>query len=133
MPIAIGVADAISRRVPRVISPQAHACADFLIAGSFLVVAALCRKSPRVSLAAALCGGAGLGLAALTDYSGRSGKLISWQTHEKLDLGLAAMAGSMPKVLSFRENRERSLFAAGAVAITVLNRATDFPRRRAGE
>jgi hypothetical protein len=105
-----------------------------LIAGSFLLGAAFFwRRNRRAALAAALCGGAGFGVAALTDYSGWQGKPIDWRTHRKIDLGLAAMAGTIPGLMAFGRSPERSLFTAGAIAITALTNLTGFPGRGLGE
>ena len=135
MPITAEVAAAITRRIPPLVSRETHARADYLIAGSFLVGAAmLWRRNRTAALAAALCGGVGLGAAAMTDYSGRRGKPIPWRTHRKIDLGLAAMAGTVPSFMGFgRRSPERSLFTVGAIAITVLTNLTAFPPRASDE
>jgi len=130
MPITAELADAITRKIPPVVSRKTHARMDYLIAGSFLLGSAFFwRKNPRAAVAAALCGGAGLGVAALTDYSGWRSKPIDWRTHRKMDLGLAAMAGTIPGLMAFGRTPERSLFTAGAIAITVLTNLTGFPER----
>jgi hypothetical protein len=130
MPITVGLTDAITRRIPPLVSRKTHARADYLIAGSFLLGAAFFwRRNRRAALAAAVCGGAGLGVAALTDYSGRQGKPIAWRTHRKIDFGLAAMAGTIPGLMGFGRSREGSLFTAGAIAITALTNLTGFQGR----
>lgn len=130
MPITAELADAITRRIPPLVSRKTHARVDYLIAGSFLLGSVFFwRRNRRAALAAALCGGAGLGVAALTDYSGREGKPIAWRTHRKMDLGLAAMAGTIPGFMAFGRSPERSLFTAGAIAITALTNLTSFPDR----
>ncbi len=134
MPITAALADAVTSKIPPLVSRKMHARADYLIAGSFLFGAAFFwRRNRRAALAAVLCGGAGLGVAALTDYSGRRGKPIAWRTHRKIDLGLAAMAGTIPGLMAFGRSPERSLFTTGAIAITVLTNLTDFPSRGLGE
>jgi hypothetical protein len=134
MPITAALADAVTRKIPPLVSRKTHRRADYLIAGSFLLGSAFFwRRNRRAALAAALCGGAGLGAAVLTDYSGRQGKPIAWRNHRNIDLGLAAMAGTIPGLMAFGPGPERSLFTTGAIAITVLTNLTSFTNRGWGE
>jgi hypothetical protein len=46
------------------------------------------------------------------DYPGGVKKAISFHTHDEIDLGLAAMAATMPEFLAFKDDNEKKLFCA---------------------
>lgn len=114
--------------LPRMISPRSHAVIDVMIAMTFLATAGLYwRRNRRAATASLLCGGAQLGVTALTDYAGRDRKPIKFSTRRKLDLGVAAMTAAMPRLLNFEDEAERKFFVAQGLIVTVANELTRFP------
>jgi hypothetical protein len=127
MPILTGAVDQITRRFPKVVSPKAHAVVDYLTIGTFLVAGALFwRKNRRAAIGSLLCGGAELAVNLLTDYPGGHSRLISFPTHAKVDIGLAAVAATMPEFMDFAHEGERHFFSVQAGIITVAANLTDF-------
>ena len=113
--------------MPKAISPKAHAIADYFVVGSFLVAGALFwRKNKRAALSALICGGAELALNLLTDYPGGVRKVLHPHTHEKLNIGLAAMSAAMPEFMDFQDQPEKNFFLLQSGAVTVLTNLTDF-------
>jgi hypothetical protein len=131
MPVLNSVAGAVSSRMPKALSPKAHAIADYIVVGSLLVAGALFwRKNKRAALSALICGGAELALNLLTDYPGGVRKVIHPRTHEKIDLGLAAMTAAMPEFMEFDDDKERHFFLLQSGAVTVLANLTEFDGAR---
>ncbi len=127
MTMTSNLADTVTRQMSPVFPPDKHLLGDLVFGGVFLATAAfLWRGNRRAALAAGALGGAALGAAALTDYSGQGRKPVDLATHKKIDLGLAAVAAGLPRLLLLRR-RERRIFQAGALAITVLTNLTQFP------
>ena len=109
---------AVSKGMPKVISPTAHAIIDYGMAGSFLLAAGLlARKHRRAAFASLACGVAQLAIAAITDYPGGIKPLISFRTHERVDGGFASIVGAMPIAMNFKDDREATLFRAHGIAI----------------
>jgi hypothetical protein len=118
---------AAAGRLPKMITPKAHAAIDYLIAGSFLVAGTfLWQRHRRAAIASIACGVAGTVAAMITDYPGGVRPMISLATHEKLDGGLASMVGAMPLALRFSDDREATFFRAQALAIAVVAGLTAF-------
>jgi hypothetical protein len=116
MTVLPSVADAVTRRLPRILSPTGHAVADYVTIGIFAIAGSLFwRRNKRAALAAFLCGGAELALCLLTDYPGGTNKVFTFPAHGKMDVGLAAVTATMPELLSFREGRGFFLVQAGVL------------------
>jgi hypothetical protein len=99
--------------------------------GAFLVTGALYwRRHKRAALSAFICGGAELALSLITDYPGGVKKVISFPTHCKVDLGLAAMTATMPEFMGFKDDREKRFFLAQSAGITLATNLTDVSRSR---
>jgi hypothetical protein len=127
MPILTSAVDQITRRFPKVVSPKAHAVVDYITIGTFLVAGALFwRRNKRAAIGSLLCGGAELAVNLLTDYPGGNSRLISYATHAKADIGLAAVAATMPEFMGFGHEGERHFFTVQAGIITVAANLTDF-------
>jgi hypothetical protein len=125
---AIGVA---TKRMPKAITPKGHAVIDYITLGAFIVTGALYwRRHKRAALSAFICGGAELALSLLTDYPGGVKKVISFPTHCKVDIGLAAMTAAMPEVMGFKDDREKRFFLAQSAGITVATNLTDVSGTR---
>src|SRR5207245_9620182 len=102
MPILNSVAKAVAKPLPRIISPKAHAVADYMTVGSFFMAGAMFwSRSKRAALSALFCGGAELAVSLLTDYSGGGKRVISFPMHGKIDMGTAAHGPTMPEFIAF--------------------------------
>lgn len=131
MPMMNNVASAVTKRLPRVLSPKGHAIADYLTAGAFFIAAALFwRSNRRAALGSLVCGGADLALSLLTDYPGGVTDVISFPTHCKIDVGLAAMVAEMPRFMKFEDDREKKFFVLQGSGIIGAANLTDFDRQR---
>jgi hypothetical protein len=130
MPALNRLAKIMTKPLPRMVSPAAHAVVDYVSVGSFLMSAGFFwRRNKRAALAALICGGANLALNLLTNYPGGVKKVISFRTHREIDLGLAAMIATMPEFLAFREDSEKRFFLAQGVLITAATELTQFPEK----
>jgi hypothetical protein len=130
MPKLYAVADTITRRLPKVLSPEGHAIADYVTIGIFAVAGGLFWKTnKRAATAAWMCGGAELLLNLITDYPGGVVKLMSFPAHGKVDLGLAALAATMPELLSFREGKNLFLMQSGAITANTNLTRFSTPRK----
>jgi hypothetical protein len=121
------VAGAVSRRMPKAISPKGHAIVDYLAVAAFFISGAFFwRRNKRAAMSAFFCGGAELALNLLTDYPGGVRPALSLPTHAKVDLGLAALTATMPEFMDFEDDREKAFFLVQSGALTVLTNLTDF-------
>jgi hypothetical protein len=114
-------------RMPKVIKPQAHAVIDYMVAGTFFLVGALYwRRNKRAAVSSLICGGATAANSLLTDYPGGAWKVMSFQTHGKLDAGLAGMTAMMPQLMGFKDDSESKFFTMQSMAETAVTAMTDF-------
>ena len=132
--MAHAVADTVSSRLPKSVSPRTHALADYAVVGMFALAGGLFWKTNRkAAIAALLCGGASLAVNLATDYPGGVVKLLPFRKHEKIDRGLSALTATMPQLLGFRHGRWFFLTQAGAITVTgnlTQFRAADYPPAR---
>ena len=127
MAVLISAADALTRRLPKLISPKAHAAGDYLTAGIFLAASTLFwRNNKRAALGAVACGGLRLVSSALTDYDGDGSSLVSLQLHSRVDMGIAAMSAAIPELIGIKEPGPKRFFIGQAIFITALANLTDF-------
>ena len=121
-----GVAFAAGR-MPKIIKPHGHAVIDYLVAGAFFTTAALYwRRNKRAAVSSLICGGISAANNMLTDYPGGVWRVMSFQTHGKLDGGMVALTASMPRLLGFEEDAESKFFATQAMAETAVTAMTAF-------
>jgi hypothetical protein len=132
MPLTNSLAKVVAKPLPRMVSPKAHAVADYVTVGAFLMGAGFFwQRSKRAALGALICAGAELAVNLLTDYPGGIKKVISFRTHREIDLGLAAMTATMPEFLAFKDDSERKFFLAQGMLITAASELTQFPKKAA--
>jgi hypothetical protein len=118
---------AVTDRLPKVIKPGVHAVLDYVVAGAFITMGAFFWKSnKRASIAALACGGTALANSLLTDYPGGVKPMISFETHGKIDAGLAGITATMPTFLAFGDEDEAKYFRGAALVETVITGMTDF-------
>lgn len=130
MPMLNTVTRIISKPMPRMISPRGHAFFDYFTVGWFFASAARFWKfNKRAAVAALVCGGTGLAVDLLTDYPGGVKKVIHFGTRQEIDLGLAAMAATMPEFLAFKDEPEKKFFLAEGALITATSQLTEFPEK----
>jgi hypothetical protein len=123
------VAGTVTKRLPKVLSPKGHAILDYVTAGAFLIAAALFwRRNKRAAFAALVCGGADLALNISTGYPGGVFDFISFPTHCKIDVGLAAMVAQMPRFMRFEKDQQKMFFALEGGSIIAAANLTDFDR-----
>jgi len=130
VPILNSLAKVVTKPIPRMVSPKAHAVVDYITLGSLLVnVGFFWQRNKRAALAALICAGAELAIILLTDYPGGVKRVISFRTHGEIDLGLAAMTAMMPKFLAFENESEGKLFLVQGALITGATELTQFPEK----
>jgi len=113
--------------MPKVISPGTHAVLDYVTAGGFLVGAALFwGKNRRAAIASLACGIAELGTTMTTDFPGGVTPTMSFQTHGKIEGGLAATCSVLPTLLMFGDDPRAHFFRAMALNITTVAALTDW-------
>lgn len=116
-------------RMPKVIDPKTHAIIDYVIAGTFIAMGALFwRRNKRAALSSFICGGAAMANVCLTDYPGGRWKLLDFDTHGKIDAGLAGLTTTMPSAMFFRDEPESRFFLMQGIAETAVTALTDFSR-----
>jgi len=124
------VARLVAKPLPRMISPKAHAVIDYVTVATFLLGAGLFwNKNKRAAVAALVCGGAELAVSLLSDYPGGVAKIIDFRTHGEIDLGLGAMAATMPEFLAFSDEKEKKFFLAQGMLITAVSELTQLPEK----
>ena len=117
----------LMNRVPKVISPTAHAIVDYMVVGYYFVAAGACwGGNKRASIAALANGAAVLGVSMFTDYWGDGRKPISFETHGKIDVGQGLAATLAPLLLGFADKPSASLFWAQAINEVGVLAMTDF-------
>jgi hypothetical protein len=82
MPVLNSTADAITRKLPKVVSADMHLAADYLVTGALVAAGAwFWRRDRRTAVATWAAGGALLGLTLLTSYPGRRRKAVDFPIH----------------------------------------------------
>jgi len=118
---------ALTNRMPKVISPKAHAIIDYATAGSFLLTGALLwKRNRRAAIGSMVCGIMEAQTAMITDFPGGITPLISFETHGKIDAGFAGFVGTLPSLLAFGDEPEANFFRGQALAIAAVTGLTDF-------
>ena len=117
----------IGDRLPKVITPRAHAWIDYATAATFFLLAAVSWKSNRRAAWAALaCGTAEVTNVLITNFPGGVKPLISFETHGKVDATMAGAVSSLPHLLGFAHEPDATYFRAQGLAIATVTALTDF-------
>ncbi len=131
MPVISSAIKFVGKSLPKLISPEGHAIADYGTAALFLIGAGLFwKQSKRAAVACLICGAAETAVAALTDYPGGIKHVISFPLHRKIDFGLSSMAATMPEFLAFEEEKEKGFFRMQSAAIAGVTALTEFEPQR---
>src|SRR5581483_10985018 len=121
------VVKGLTKPAPKVISPNVHGVLDYVIAATFIVGGIfMMRRNKRAGISALACAAAETVTSLLTDYPAWIAELVTFPTHGKIDMGLAAMTATLPGFMDFEDEREKTFFTAEAVLMTVLAGLTDF-------
>ncbi len=130
MPVLQKGVAAIVNRMPKVIGPKGHAIADYATVGTFFLLGGLFwRRHRRAAVSAFICGGSELANTLLTSSPGGVTGLISFPTHGKIDMGLAATCAALPDFMAFADDSEAKWFRIMALNLTTVNGLTDFGGR----
>lgn len=117
----------LMNRVPKLISPTAHAVIDYMVVGYYFIAAGACwGGNKRASIAALANGAAVLGVSMFTDYRGDGSKPISFETHGKIDVAQGLAATAAPILLGFADKASSSLFWGQAASEVGVLAMTDF-------
>ncbi len=120
---------ALSNRLPKVISPKTHAIIDYAVAGSFFLMGGLMwRSNKRAAIASCACGAAETAIAMLTDYPGGVVRVISFETHGKIDAGTSGAVAMLPTILGFANQKKAYFFRGQGMGIAATTAMTDFER-----
>lgn len=115
-------------RMPKVISPKTHAIIDHLMSVTFVTMGVLFwkRGARRAAISSFICGGAAAANATFTNYPGGLWKVMSFETHGKIDAGLAGMTTALPNLMYFSDDPEARFFHVQGIAETAVTALTDF-------
>ena len=118
---------AATDHMPKVISPRTHAVIDYLSAACMFGAAALFwRHNKRAAVSSLVCGAAELSNTLFTDFPGGVVPEITFATHGRIDVGLAALTGALPDFMGFKDEKEAAWFTFKAIEIAAVTGLTDF-------
>ncbi len=125
---------ALSDHLPKVISPKAHAIADYATIAGFAVLGALLwNRKRRAAIGVLACAAAETANTLLTDFPGGVADVIDFRTHGRVDYGLGAISSALPNFMGIADHPEAKFFRMMGVSVTAVTSMTDFdasPRRR---
>jgi hypothetical protein len=120
-------ASIFSSRLPKVLGPGTHAIVDYSVAALLFSAGALFwRQHKSAAISAILCGAGTLLNSIFTDYPGGVVPAMSFETHGRIDVGLAGIAASIPGLMRFDHDPQARFFEATAVAETLASGFTDY-------
>lgn len=125
MPVLQKGVAAVANRMPKVITPKAHAIIDYATVGTWFALGAwLMGRNKRAGISAMICGGAELATTLITDFPGGVADVISLDTHLNIDMGLAATATALPNFMGFDDEDEAKWFRIMGLNITAVGAMT---------
>jgi len=114
-------------RLPKVLGPRTHSIIDYSVAAlCFSAGALFWRRHKSACVGALLCGSGVLLNTLFTDYPGGVKKAISFETHGKIDMGIAGITASIPGLMGFAADPHAHFFEATAVAETLAAGFTNY-------
>jgi len=121
------VARAVTKPMPRIISPKSHSMLDYVTAGVFLASAGFFwKRNKRAAIASLVSGTAVAAVSALTEYPGGVNGVFGLERHRNIEIGLAAMVATMPAFFSFEDEPEKNFFRIQGVLMTCISELTDL-------
>ena len=126
MPMLNSVAKAVTKPIPRMISPKSHSMLDYVTAGVFLAGAGFFwRRNKRAAIASLVSGTAIAAVSAMTEYPGGVNGVFGLEKHRDIEVGLAAMIATMPSFFSFEDEPEKNFFRIQGVLMTCMSELTE--------
>ncbi len=130
MPLLDQLTKRVADQLPSVVSPKSHAIADYAAAAAFLGYGLFAwNRDRRAAVGSIGCAAFGLVTAVLTDYPGGLVRKISFESHGRIDIGLAGLVGTMPEYVGLKDRPAARFFRLQAVAIAAVTGLTDFSGR----
>jgi hypothetical protein len=128
MPLMQKGVSMLSNRLPKVINPTVHAVIDYAVSATFFAMAATFfkRGHKRAGISSIVCGAAATANSLMTDYPGGLFKVISYQNHGRIDMGLGALTAALPGMMGLDTDAESRFFQGMAVGETAVTAMTDF-------
>lgn len=127
MPLLANITKSVTDRMPKVISPGAHAIIDYATAAGFIGMGIfMWKREKRAAISSLVCGAAEALTAVMTDYPGGLVKEISFETHGRIDVGMAGMVATMPGVMHFEDDPASRFFSIQAIMLAAVTGLTDF-------
>ena len=127
MPLLAQLTRWSTNKMPKVINPTAHAIIDYATAATFFAMAAFFwRRNKRAAISSLVCGSAETITSLLTDYPGGVAREISFETHGKIDFGLAGLVANMPAMMRFSDEPESRFFTLQGMTLAAVTGLTDF-------
>jgi len=127
MPVMQSAIKMATDRMPKVISPTAHAVIDYAAAASFIGMGIfLWKRNQRAAMASLICGAAEAANSLLTDYPGGVWKMMNFRVHGGVDIGMATLVSSMPGMLRFEDANAARFFTLQGLNIAAVTGLTDF-------
>ena len=127
MPLLANITKSVTDRMPKVISPGAHAIIDYATAAGFIGMGIfMWKREKRAAISSLVCGAAEALTAVMTNYPGGLVKEISFETHGRIDVGMAGMVATMPGVMHFEDDPASRFFSMQAIMLAAVTGLTDF-------
>ncbi len=116
-----------TNKMPKVINPTAHAVIDYAMAASFFGMAAFFwSRNKRAAISSLIVGAAETTTSLLTKYPGGVVDAMSFQTHGRIDFGMAGLIASLPDLMRFSDEAESRFFRVQGMAMAAVTGLTDF-------
>ncbi len=114
-------------RLPETIEPKTHAVLDYAMAGAYITAGALFwRHHRRAAIGSFLCGATIAATSMLTDYHGGISDTVDYDTHGKIDAGIAGIATVIPNAMFFRKDPQAKFFLLAGIAGTAITALTNY-------
>ncbi|MBV9610606.1 MAG: hypothetical protein JO187_13675 [Acidobacteria bacterium] len=127
MPVLDAGVRTLTNRLPKVISPKAHAIIDYASAGTFITAGILMMGSrKRAGIGSIICGAAQAGLVMMTDMPGGVFNVIDLDTHLKVDAGFSGFVATLPSLLGFSDDKKSWFFRAQGMNIAAVGAMTEY-------
>ena len=128
MPLLTKTTDLATRKLPKVISPQAHKLADYAMMSGFALAGLVYwKRDRRAAIASLLCGGSMLALTLATEYNGQRGHRMSFSEHRRTEMGMAAAFSLIPGILKTGK-MAKTHFLVQAAALTAIGNMSSTAR-----
>jgi hypothetical protein len=129
MPFLDSITAKVTDQLPSTISPRLHSLVDYGTGAAFLLFGAFAwKRDKRTAVSSAGCGLFHLLNSVLTDYSELRSDRLNMEHHARVDMGVAALAGTMPAFMGLKDKYDTRFFRLQAILIAAAAGLTDFKR-----